>query len=242
MRPNLQQNAATTVSRWRKSLLAHAGHTGFGRLAAWLASCGYSPYHRRASLANATARGFVDPSASVRHSRLKLGAKVYLGTRVIVSESNAGGPITIGDRVHIYGDSFVETGHGGSVVIGPGTHIQPGCHIHSHLAEIHIGEMVEIAANCAFYNYDHGIAPGTPIMEQPLRTRGDIVIGDGAWLGHGVIVLQGVTIGDGAVIAAGAVVVSDIPPNAIAAGVPARVVKHRDEARSARQLTPTPTP
>ena len=223
-------------------MLARSGPAGFGRLAAWFASRGFPPYHQRAALANATASGFIDPSAAVRHSRLNLGAKVYLGTRVVVSEVHSGGPITLGDRVHLYGDSFLETGHGGSIVIGADTHIQPGCHIHSHLAEIHIGEKVEIAANCAFYNYDHGIAPGVPIMEQALRTRGDIVIGDGAWLGHGVIVLQGVTIGDGAVIAAGAVVVSDVPANAIAAGVPARVVKHRDEVRPARTLTPTPTP
>jgi acetyltransferase-like isoleucine patch superfamily enzyme len=242
MRPNQQKNAAKTISRWRKSLLARAGCTGFGRLAAWLASRGFPPYHQRAALANATTFGFIDPCASVRHSRLKLGSKVYLGTRVVVSEVNSGGPITIGDRAHLYGDSFVETGHGGSIVIGADTHIQPGCHIHSHLAEIHIGEKVEVAANCAFYNYDHGIAPGTPIMEQPLRTRGDILIGDGAWIGHGVTVLQGVTIGEGAVIAAGAVVVSDIPANAIAAGVPARVVKHRDEVRPHKPLTPTPTP
>ncbi len=160
----------------------------------------------------------------------------------MLTGSKSGGPVTLDDRVHFYGDSFVETGHGGSIVIGAHTHIQPGCHIHSHLAEIHIGEKVEIAANCAFYNYDHGTAPGVPIMDQPLRTRGDIVIGDGAWLGHGVTVLQGVSIGEGAVIAAGAVVISDVPANAIAAGVPARVVKYREEARSNKMLTITPTP
>ncbi|HLP78588.1 MAG TPA: hypothetical protein VK327_16910, partial [Candidatus Paceibacterota bacterium] len=49
-------------------------------------------------------------------------------------------------------------------------------------------------------------------------------------IGHGATVLQGVTIGEGAVIAAGAVVVHDIPDNAIAAGVPARVVRYRTAA------------
>jgi acetyltransferase-like isoleucine patch superfamily enzyme len=106
--------------------------------------------------------------------------------------------------------------------------------MHSHLSEIRIGRQVEIAANCAFYNYDHGTAPGVPIMEQPLRSRGDIVVGDGAWLGHAVTVLQGVTIGEGSVIAAGAVVIDDIPANAIAAGVPARVVRFRDSSISDR--------
>ena len=62
---------------------------------------------------------------------------------------------------------------------------------------------------------------------QPLASKGPIVIEDDAWLGLGVIVLDGVTIGRGAVIGAGAVVTGDVPPYAIAVGVPARVVGSR---------------
>lgn len=58
-------------------------------------------------------------------------------------------------------------------------------------------------------------------------SKGDIVIKDDVWIGHNATILSGVTIGQGAVIAAGAVVSTDIPPYAIAAGVPARVVKYR---------------
>jgi acetyltransferase-like isoleucine patch superfamily enzyme len=52
---------------------------------------------------------------------------------------------------------------------------------------------------------------------------------DDAWLGYGVIVLDGVRIGKGAVVGAGAVVTHDIPEGAIAVGVPARVVKMRSD-------------
>jgi acetyltransferase-like isoleucine patch superfamily enzyme len=58
-------------------------------------------------------------------------------------------------------------------------------------------------------------------------TKGGIRVGDDAWLGFGVVVLDGVSIGKGAVIGAGAVVTSDIPDNAIACGVPAKVVRAR---------------
>lgn len=52
-------------------------------------------------------------------------------------------------------------------------------------------------------------------------------IGNDVWIGHGAIVLAGLTIGNGAVIAAGAVVTKDVPPYAVVAGVPARVMRYR---------------
>ncbi len=52
-----------------------------------------------------------------------------------------------------------------------------------------------------------------------------VIIGEDVWLGAGVTVLPGVRIGDGAVVGAGSVVVRDIPPGAVAVGVPARVVR-----------------
>lgn len=58
-------------------------------------------------------------------------------------------------------------------------------------------------------------------------TRGDVVIGNDVWLGYGSFVLSGVTIGDGAVVGAKAVVTKSVPPYAIVAGNPARVVRYR---------------
>ncbi|MCX8495484.1 MAG: hypothetical protein ORN51_04800 [Akkermansiaceae bacterium] len=62
-------------------------------------------------------------------------------------------------------------------------------------------------------------------MDQGLSSKGEIVVKNGAWLGHGVIVLSGVTIGECAVIGAGSVVTKNVPDYAIAAGVPARVLE-----------------
>jgi acetyltransferase-like isoleucine patch superfamily enzyme len=215
------------LHRWRRFWLALSGPHGFGRIASRFVAVGLPPYHQKAYLADLSTKGYISHNAFVTHPDLNLGSSVFIGDNVIVSKTGNGGPITLEDRVQIYGDSFLDTGDGASIHIGKNTHIQPGCHLHAYQTDIRIGRQVEIAARCGFYSYDHGMAPGQPIMEQALTSKGPIVIGDGAWLGFGVSVLSGVTIGEGAVIAAGAVVVRDIPANAIAGGVPARVIGSR---------------
>jgi UDP-3-O-[3-hydroxymyristoyl] glucosamine N-acyltransferase len=212
---------------WRMAWLERSGPGGFGKLAARLASWDTAPYHGRAFLADLLPEGFIAPTASISQPGLRMGRNVYIGDNVVTTCGNGGGIVELADRVQLYGDTFIETGSGGSIYIGEGTHVQPGCHIHAHLTGIRIGRNVEIASGCGFFSYDHGTEPGTLIMEQPLSTKGEIVIGDGAWLGYRVTVLQGVSIGAGAVIGAGSVVVRDIPENAIAAGVPAKVIKYR---------------
>ena len=73
---------------------------------------------------------------------------------------------------------------------------------------------------------------GTTLCEKGKTSEAkQTVIGNDVFIGANVTVLDGVTIADGAVIGAGAVVVDDIPPYAVAVGVPAKIVKYRfDEA------------
>jgi virginiamycin A acetyltransferase len=73
------------------------------------------------------------------------------------------------------------------------------------------------------------------VMSAP--SRGDTVVGHDVWLGYQALVLPGVTIGHGAVVAAASVVASDVPPYAIVAGNPARMVRRRfDDEDVARLL------
>jgi len=58
-------------------------------------------------------------------------------------------------------------------------------------------------------------------------SKGNITIGNDVWIGANAVILSGVHIGHGAVVAAGAVVNKNVPPYALAAGVPARVIKYR---------------
>lgn len=196
------------------------------RLAAW----GAPPYKARTYLAWMNERGFVSPAATLYHRGLRMGKHVFIGDRAIVFEGRDGGEVVLGDGACLFGDCLLETGQGGSIRIGAGSRVHRGCQLIAYRSQIHIGRDVGLAQNCALYPYQHGIAPGKPISEQPLTSKGPIVIGDHAWLGVGVIVLDGVRIGEGAVVGAGSIVTEDVPDGAIALGAPARVVKRRGDA------------
>lgn len=234
--------------RWRRFWVKRSGPRGFGKLAAHIAAWNTSPFHGRTSLSRLHPKGYVAASASITHPRVNFGKRVYLGDRVMIACPSGGGSVELHDDVQIYGEVVMTTGTGGRIVVGAGTHIQPGVHIHSYVSEIRIGQQVEIAPRCAFYCYNHCIAPDEVIMNQPLESKGPIAVGSGAWLGHGVIVLAGVTIGVGAVVGAGSVVTRNIPDNAIAAGNPARVISFRTALgpeghdAPAADSAPRPTP
>jgi acetyltransferase-like isoleucine patch superfamily enzyme len=174
-----------------------------------------------------SAKGYISPSATLHHDQLKIGKHVFIGDRVLIYKDRKGGPVEIGDGVHIYGDTIIQTGYDGYLEIGKDTHIQPRCQFSAYMSGIRIGNGVQIAPFCAFYPYDHGIVASRLIMEQPLKTKGGIRIEDDVWLGVGVIVLDGVTVGRGAVVGAGSVVTKDISDGAIAVGVPSRAISIR---------------
>lgn len=67
-------------------------------------------------------------------------------------------------------------------------------------------------------------------------SKGPVTIGNDVWIGTDVFILSGITIGDGAVIGARSVVTKDVPPYAIAAGNPARVVKYRFDEKTIERL------
>ena len=91
---------------------------------------------------------------------------------------------------------------------------------------IRVGARTTFGPSCYVTAADYGLAAGIRITDQEMVER-DVVIGSDCWIGTKAIITAGVTLGDGCVIGAGSVVTKDIPAGAIAAGVPAQVIRMR---------------
>lgn len=76
-----------------------------------------------------------------------------------------------------------------------------------------------------FYNVSGGT--GRHLGCLPIRKTNKTVIGNDVWIGSRAIIMQGISVGTGAVIGAGSIVTKNVPPYAVVAGCPARILKYR---------------
>ena len=134
--------------------------------------------------------------------------------------------VIIGKGVVIYPD--VTFWGDGDIIIGDNSAIGQGTIIYSSKINggLIIGQGTHISAYCYIIDMDHGFRLNAPISQQE-NSYDKIFIGKDVWIAAGCEILKGSTIEDGAVIGAGAVVKGKIPKNAVAVGVPAKVIKYR---------------
>lgn len=91
------------------------------------------------------------------------------------------------------------------------------------VARIMIGDDVQIGPNVQLLTPTH--PADAKLRRAKWEAAEPITVGDNAWIGGGAIILPGVTVGENAIVGAGAVVTKDVPPNTVAVGNPARVVR-----------------
>ena len=142
--------------------------------------------------------------------------------------------IELNHHSHIYGS--LHAYHDGIIKIGAYSQIGPGSEIRS-VQEVMVGENTVISTGVIITdNNSHPLNPadrlivrrashGSPFKSWMYSDSKPICIGNLCWIGENARICKGVTIGDGAIVAANAVVTKDVPPNSIAAGNPARIVK-----------------
>jgi acetyltransferase-like isoleucine patch superfamily enzyme len=148
----------------------------------------------------------------------------------------------------------LEIGRDARVVLGRWSWLGTGCKVRAHEGEVRIGAKTVLGQECTISAYQHvsigrecivadrvmliDFDHGVVDVEQPIRLQGiykrDVRVGHNVWIGYGACLLRGVSVGDNAVIGTSAVVTKDVPPNAVAAGVPARVLRTRDAPQTMR--------
>jgi acetyltransferase-like isoleucine patch superfamily enzyme len=129
--------------------------------------------------------------------------------------------------------------NGERIVIGAGSKVGERAYLWAgdESGRITIGEGCRLGPEVFVTASDYGLSPDERIADQPRNER-DVTIGDDVWLGARVFVGAGVTIGDGCVVSAGSVVSKSLPPGAVAVGVPARIVRRREDYGAKGEETP----
>ncbi|MEX2025466.1 MAG: acyltransferase [Thermoleophilaceae bacterium] len=150
----------------------------------------------------------------------------------VVMQIGKGGHVELG-RWSWLGHGTKIRCHEGTVSIGAKTVFGQECTVSAY-QHVSIGRECVIADRVMLIDFDHGMVE----VERPIREQGiykrDVRVGNNVWIGYGACVLRGVTVGDNAVIGTSAVVTDDVPANAVVAGVPARVIRMREEPRRMR--------
>jgi acetyltransferase-like isoleucine patch superfamily enzyme len=152
--------------------------------------------------------------------------------------------LEIGKRGKIHFGRFVWVGdgtkircHEGEVIIGAKSVLGQECTISAY-KRVRIGEQCVIADRAMFIDFDHGIVE----VERPIRAQGiykrEVEVGSNCWIGYGACVLRGARVGDNSVLGTYAVVTKDVPANAIAGGIPAKVIRMRDAPQDLRWPDP----
>jgi len=148
-----------------------------------------------------------------------------------INNVKLGKDVKIYDFVNLYGCSIDDgTKVGTFVEIQKNAFIGKNCKISSHtfICEgVHIEDNVFVGHNVTFINDKH---PRATNEDGSMQSDADwkvveTFIRRGASIGSSSTILCGVTVGENSIVGAGAVVTKDVPPNAVVAGVPAKVIK-----------------
>lgn len=156
--------------------------------------------------------------------RLAIRLITWFQLNVIYSFRSVGKNVRLGRRLFIFKN---RVSIGSDVFIGS----------HSFLdGDITIGNDVMLANNVAIVGGDHVFRTvGVPTYAAPREHWKPTTIEDNCWIGHGVIILNGVTIGQGAIVAAGSIVTRDVAAYDIVVGNPARTIGSRFSDREKRE-------
>jgi phosphonate metabolism protein (transferase hexapeptide repeat family) len=162
---------------------------------------------------------WIDPTATVKNSTL--GKYTEVGAGCAVSNS------TLGDYSYC-----VENTQIAYATIGKFANIAAHVRIYASRHPIELASLHHFTYRSSWYFED--AEDNRDFFDW--RAEHAITIGHDTWIGHGAVIMPGVTVGNGAIVGSNAVVTRDVPPYAIAVGVPAKIIRSRFDARMAERM------
>ena len=159
--------------------------------------------------------------------RISLGNHVFIDSGALLDAKGTGSLIQIGNGVLI-GANTVLSCSSGRITIGNDVSLGPQCHIRAGIGPVTIGSAVTIGAQTVIISGNPSYERTDITMKQQVGSIDGVTIGDDVWIGVGARIVDGVHIAGGSVVGAGAVVIKDVPAMAVVAGVPARIISHRE--------------
>ncbi len=116
------------------------------------------------------------------------------------------------------------------IKIGERVIIRPGCRFFAESTtletSITIEDNVMLGSGVSIYINNHRFdRTDIPLIDQGHYPAKEVILKNGCWIGANAIILPGVTVGENSVIGAGAVLTKSVPPNVVAAGNPAKIIK-----------------
>ncbi|MDI6774736.1 MAG: acyltransferase [Verrucomicrobiota bacterium] len=182
----------------------------------------------RSLLGVAAGRVLIGRNVTFRHPhKIRVGRNVLIDDNVVLDakgETNEG--IALGDNVFISRNCAIYCKNG-DIRFGNKVSLSANCTIMS-ANRITVGEGTIVGAYSHFLGggeYDYTNRETAFYDQKPAAGKGELTIGRNCWIGTRVTVLDAASIGDHCVIGAHSLVTRPIPPNSLAYGAPARVVK-----------------
>jgi acetyltransferase-like isoleucine patch superfamily enzyme len=162
----------------------------------------------------------------------RFGHGVQIGSQVGFKHPET---FEIGNQVFIGAQTYIQGRFDGKCVIGNQVWIGPQSYFDAR--DLIIEDYVGWGPGAKVLGSTHSAFPtDVPIIQTDLEIK-SVKVETGADIGMNAVILPGVTIGKGSIVGAGAVVTKNVPPFAIVAGVPARVIRFRDGYESLEQNT-----
>lgn len=189
---------------------------------------------KNALIFNSEFKGLIRIGENISCGGAVLRGKINLGNNNLLTDVKIAGTFTSGEGCKIINGVNLS----GKITIGNYTSLNgPNMDMITKVNEVVIGNFCSIARNVSFQEFNHDFNQLTSYyvnknlknknVIDDINSKGAIILGHDVWIGTQCVILSGVNIGTGAVIAANSVVTNDIPPYAIAAGSPAKVIKYR---------------